>query len=112
MAQRKIIVSPPVLDPALDRVRNLAKLSLASLRRIQATTTAELLRSMGIDAVVTVRPGARAGEETRLVGAWDDIESFLAVTASEVAAEALVRLLGRLANRLGSAGELPGGDRK
>jgi len=112
MAQRKIIVSPPVLDPALDRVRKLANLSLASLRRIQATTTADLLTSMGIDARVTVRPGARAGEEPRLLGPWNEIDSFLASTAAEVAAESLVRLLGRLANRLGSAGELPGGDRK
>ena len=112
MAQRKIIVSPPVLDPALDRVRKLASLSLASLRRIQATTTAELLRSMGLAGTVTVRPGARAGEPIRLMGAWSDIDAMLATTAAEVASDALVRLLGRLANRLGSAGELPGGDRK
>jgi len=106
---RVVHVSTPVLDSTLERVRGIMGMKSSTMVSLHRTTVGTLLDAMGIDARVLVRRSP-VYEPPRFSGRqWDDYSVMLAGAACQVAEEATVRLFNLLANRLGSAGELPTG---
>jgi len=105
-------VSAPALDAVLERVRARTSMSQSAMVSMYRTQVGTLLDAIGVDARVLVRRSA-VHEPPRFSGrGWDDFTVMLAECAEQTASEAVVRLLNLIANRLGAAGELPGGDNR
>lgn len=105
---RKVIVSVPELDGALQRtVRNVDALTSSSIRGLMGSQLSTFLRAAGIEGVeIGVRPMERAGMDPRFTGDWHG-ELALAELLVELAGDAVVVFLSGVCNRKASAGELP-----
>ena len=106
---RVVHVSCPMLDSTLERVRGILGMKSSVMVSMHRAMVSNLLDGMGIDAKVLIRRSP-TWEEARFSGrAWTDYDVMLAGCACQVAEEATLRLFNLLANRLGTAGELPTG---